>query len=388
MIAEKLDRFMSSRRVTLLGVGPMSKNCVDVTIDLANKFSIPIFLIASRRQIESAEFGGGYVENWSTEDFADYVSKRDKRGQVILARDHGGPWQNTFEVDKQFSLRDAMASAKRSFEVDIASGFQKIHIDPSVSIHGALSADDVLDRVFELYEFCWATAQRLRREIIFEIGTEEQSGHGQSLEELEYCLTKTNEFCLRNKMPLPKFVVVQTGTRTAEMRNVGTFDSPFKIKNELPAEIQIPRILELCARFGVYMKEHNADYLSTSSLEWHPKFGIHAANVAPEFGVAESKAFLQAMKKLDMTAEINEFVSLAVRSNKWKKWMVKDTTATDEERALICGHYVFAHPEFLEIKRRVSAQAAKRNISLEDDLRSAVKRSVERYLSAFGLLEE
>jgi hypothetical protein len=68
--------------------------------------------------------------------------------------------------------------------------------------------------------------------------------------------------------------------------------------------------------------------------------------------------------------------------------MVKDTTATDEERALICGHYVFAHPEFLEIKRRVSAQAAKRNISLEDDLRSAVKRSVERYLSAFGLLEE
>ena len=45
------------------------------------------------------------------------------------------------------------------------------------------------------------------------------------------------------------------------------------------------------------MKEHNTDYLSTESLRWHPRLGIHSANVAPEFGVAETKAFISVLKE-------------------------------------------------------------------------------------------
>ena len=41
------------------------------------------------------------------------------------------------------------------------------------------------------------------------------------------------------------------------------------------------------------LKEHNADYLSDNALKWHKKFGIHGANVAPEFGVCETKAIQQ-----------------------------------------------------------------------------------------------
>ena len=47
-------------------------------------------MIASRRQIDSEEFGGGYVNNWSTKSFADYVKKKDKKNFIILSRDHGG----------------------------------------------------------------------------------------------------------------------------------------------------------------------------------------------------------------------------------------------------------------------------------------------------------
>ena len=36
------------------------------------------------------------------------------------------------------------------------------------------------------------------------------------------------------------------------------------------------------------MKEHNADYLSDEALQWHPRLGIHAANVAPELAYRES----------------------------------------------------------------------------------------------------
>jgi hypothetical protein len=54
MIRHRLERILA-RRCTLLCVGPMSVNCIDATIELANDYEIPITLIASRRQIDSAE---------------------------------------------------------------------------------------------------------------------------------------------------------------------------------------------------------------------------------------------------------------------------------------------------------------------------------------------
>ena len=48
-------------------------NCVDASIELANDHEIPLMLVASRRQIDSEEFGGGYVNNWTTDDFANYL---------------------------------------------------------------------------------------------------------------------------------------------------------------------------------------------------------------------------------------------------------------------------------------------------------------------------
>ena len=61
-----------------------------------------------------------------------------------------------------------------------------------------------------------------------------------------------------------------------EMKNIGSFEWPTRIKNEIPIEIHLLKTLEICNRNEVYMKEHNADYLSTESLNWHPKIGIHA----------------------------------------------------------------------------------------------------------------
>lgn len=77
MKSKSLKTFMSKKKCTLLGVGPMSVNCVDASIELSNDFDIPLMLIASRRQIDSEEFNGGYVNNWTTHEFANYVRSRD-----------------------------------------------------------------------------------------------------------------------------------------------------------------------------------------------------------------------------------------------------------------------------------------------------------------------
>ena len=65
---------------------------------------------------------------------------------------------------------------------------------------------------------------------------------------------------------------------------------------------------------------YNTDYLSNETLKWLPRLGIHAANVAPEFGVTESKAFLKTLENnglknianLDMSSKYN-----AKRSSPW-----------------------------------------------------------------------
>lgn len=386
MIHQRLASFLKKRRCTLLGVGPMSVNCVDAAIELANENEIPLMLIASRRQIDSEEFGGGYVNNWTTAEFARYVIDRDKKGKILLARDHGGPWQSVVEKEAALGLRRAMESAKASYLADLAAGFQVLHIDPSVDIHGQPDIDEVLDRVFDLYEYCWSQAQKLGQEVIFEIGTEEQSGSTNSQEELDYTLNAVQQFCNRNRLPQPTFVVIQCGTRVMETRNVGSFDSPIRVADEIPAEIQLPKMIEICNRYGVFMKEHNTDYLSDDALQWHPRLGIHAANVAPEFGVAETRALLDVLESNGLQSLADRFLQLAHDSRKWDKWMLKNSKANDRDRSVIAGHYVFSRPECVELKLEAGASLARKGIDLEAYLKQQVKQSIARYLRNFRLV--
>ena len=384
MIQQRFEKLLA-RRCTLLGVGPMSVNCVDATIELANDYEVPIMLIASRRQIDAEAFGGGYVNNWTTEQFAKYVIDRDKKGKIFLSRDHGGPWQNTCEIVNDLSLRRAMESAKVSYRADIAAGFQIIHIDPSIDIHGRPSIDEVLDRMFELYEFCWNAAQLLHQDVLFEIGTEEQSGSTNTQEELDYILNSMQFFCKKNKIVQPTFVVIQNGTRVMETRNVGSFDLPVRVADEIPPEIQVPKMVEICGNYGVFMKAHNTDYLSDEALEWYPKIGIHAANVAPEYGVAETKAFVSVLENNGLLKLSEQFLKIAYESRKWEKWMLKDTVATDRDRSIIAGHYVFSQSDALNLKSEAEKQLSLKGINLNLYLKDQVKLSILRYLRLFRL---
>ena len=385
MMHQRLNTFLNKKRCTLLGVGPMSLNCVDAAIELANEYEAPLLLIASRRQIDSEEFGGGYVNNWTTQEFAKYVIDNDQKGKILLARDHGGPWQSIKEVGDNLSLRRAMDSAKLSYLRDLEAGFQVLHIDPSVDIHSSPNVDEILDRVFDLYDYCWTHAQRLGREVIFEVGTEEQSGSTNTQEELDYTLNELLKFCKKNNIPQPSFVVIQTGTRVMETRNVGSFDTPLRVANELPAEIQVPKMIEICNRYGIMMKEHNTDYLSDEALQWHPRLGIHAANVAPEFGVAETLALLDVLEKNNLQVLADDFLKLSYDSKKWEKWMLDETTASDRERSIISGHYVFSKPECDEIKVKARKDLAKKQIDLDSHLKNEVKKSIFRYMKNFRM---
>ena len=162
------------------------------------------------------------------------------------------------------------------------------------------------------------------------------------------------------------------------------FDSPLRVANELPSVIQVPQMIEICEKYGIMMKEHNTDYLLTESLEWHPRLGIHAANVAPEFGVAETRAFVKVLEENSLNQLAEQFLQISYESGKWKKWMLKDTKASDRDRSLIAGHYVFSTGSFRELKQIAQDKLA--HINLDHYLKSAVKQSILRYMKAFHLL--
>ena len=81
-----LKKILKEKKSTLLNIGPMSKNVVDVAIRISDKHNLPLTLIASRRQIDSNEFFGGYVNNWNTKSFSDYVKLKSKKKKNFFSK--------------------------------------------------------------------------------------------------------------------------------------------------------------------------------------------------------------------------------------------------------------------------------------------------------------
>ena len=63
-----------------------------------------------------------------------------------------------------------------------------------------------------------------------------------------------------------------------------------------------------------------------------------------------------------------------------------ETRATDRDRALIAGHYVFATEECQQLKLKAARQLEHSGIELEAELKQRVKESISRYLRNFRLV--
>jgi hypothetical protein len=364
----------------------MSKNCVDTVIDIANEYCTPLMLIASRRQIECEELGGGYVNGWSTEEFSRYVSSRDKFGYTVLCRDHGGPWQGS-ETERAFGLEQAMDSAKRSYEVDILSDFKVIHIDPCVDPLGPPDRNTLQERLFELLEFCVETSRKHNKEIYTEVGTEQINGRLEKLKEFEYFLEAIRRFCEQRGYEQPVFAVGQTGTLLKETRNVGTFHINGHATGESPTETCIPQLVDACEAYDFLLKEHNGDYLSDEVLDLHPKLGIHAVNVAPQLGVAETRVILDTCDLLGLADVKHRFLKLSLDSLKWEKWLEVNSKAGDYEKSIIAGHYVFSSPEFKELKEEIAIRTNAMGMDLDGRIKDELKSVIMNFAKRLGLLE-
>lgn len=346
-----------------------------------------MLLVASRRQIEAKELGSGYVNNWSTEEFMRYIKSKNSRN-IFVERDHGGPGQGNFEISKKFNVLESIHTAKMSLEADIDSGVQILHLDPTIPLcNENLTMPTILSRLFELYGHVIEYARSKNKKIFIELGTEEQNGSYTDLQVFEDFLEKTHHFCHSNKFDKPLFVVIQTGAKVIENRNIGMFEMGSKFdKNHLIKNIQ--DLVLIAKKYNIHIKEHNTDYLSFENLCLRPNIGIRAANIAPEFGYIETKTLLNLLNNFGNKIDYELAVQTIIDSKKWEKWTMPESGLKRIDKAYIAGHYCYSNPVIIEIKKKLETDLLRRGIILDVILKRAIRSSFYKYALAFGLLND
>ena len=287
-------------------IGPMSKNIVDSVIDFCESTNNIIGFIPSRRQVE---WDGGYVNNWTTEEFSKYVTT------LPLQRDHGGPGQGNNDDDGFESL---------AYD---AKHLQLIHIDPWKKYPEYV---DGLEQTIKMIKFAYS----INPQLIFEIGTEEaiRPFEAKELDQLVLDLWNILPKKICNNI---KYLVIQSGTSLKGTNQTGHYNSQ--------------RLLDMIAiakKYNLLSKEHNGDYIPVSIIKEKFDLGLDSINIAPEFGLIETQTYINEIGKSDL---FDRYWQICYNSKKWVKWVNSefDPYINKKELIKICGHYVLSYPEFI-----------------------------------------
>lgn len=400
-----LDLQATGKSATLLGIGPMSKNCVQATLELSKDDDYPVMFIASRNQVDADELGGGYVNGWNQFTFAKAVeevaAEINYDNLYYLCRDHGGPWQRDKERNDHLPTEKTMELGKKSYVADIEAGFDLLMIDPTkdpFEVGKVIPLDTVLERTVDLIEFCEQERKaRNLPEIGYEVGTEETNGGLTSTETYETFILKLKEELEKRGLPMPTFIVGQTGTLTRKTEQVGTFN--FKNAYDLA---------QMAKKYGVGLKEHNGDYLDDVTLLEHIPSAITATNVAPQYGTEETRAYLNLaaveaklveyglVKDASNTRDV--LLEHAIKSECWRKWMVGEQKELTVDQIMeqndaelqaeildIAGHYTFNDDEVKAEIEKMYKNLKAHNIDGQRYVVDHIKRPIRDYAECYNL---
>lgn len=387
----------------ILGIGPMSTNCVQAALELSKEDDYPVMFIASRNQVDLDELGGGYVNGWNQYSFAEAVAKVAEEinydNLYYLCRDHGGPWQRDKERNDHLPEEQAMALSKQSYLGDIKAGFELLMIDPTkdpFEIGKVIPLDTVIYRTIDLIEYCEKERKALNlSEIGYEVGTEETNGGLTSTETYEKFIKTLGEKLRAKDLPMPIFIVGQTGTLVRKTDQVGQFN--FKNAFELA---------QMAQKYGVGLKEHNGDYMDDPTLLEHIPSSITAVNIAPQYGTEETRAYLKLaeverklyeLDLIDATSNVRKVIlDEAIKSERWRKWMTGDQVnlsveeiQADEELSNeildIAGHYTFNNSVVKEEICHLYENLSKNGIDGQRFVIDHIKRPIRDYAEALNL---
>lgn len=312
-------------------IGPMTKNVVDVVKEFSHETKNSIAMIPSRRQVE---YNGGYVNNWTTQQFRDYAS------DLFLVRDHGGPGQGSFDDDGYKSLDED------------CKNFNMIHIDPWKKYQ---NFEDGLDWSKNMIKFC----HERNNNMLFEVGTEQAIRKFTAIE-----IEQMIQYFLKNLTSVEfekiKYCVIQSGTSLKKHKNTGIYD-----------ESRLIDMVSVVKKYGLLSKEHNGDYLPVDLIFHKFSLGLDSINIAPEFGKIETDTYLKQIKEHKLEI-FEDFWKICYESGKWKKWVDEnfDPLKDKEQLIKICGHYVLSTDNF---KKNISLNFPEIDVKIRKNIKTKLE---------------
>ena len=332
---------------TFLGLGPMSKEVINSLNFFSKKYKKKIMLICSRNQVESDKLGNGYVNNFSTSGFANFVKKK-KNNLLIMSRDHSGPFKRDGEI--KMSLKQEVDNCKISLLDDIQNDFGILHIDTSQC------GKSKYEIAHELITFCNETAKKFKKKIFFEFGAED---HGVLTNFKKF----TNDAKFFSKFQNKQFIVCQTGSLVKSTFQVGQFDiNSVKIMKKIAKEN------------GLLLKEHNCDYLNYEQIQLRKDYEINAINIAPELGVIQSNLTYNISRRLGLEKEIIKFQKLVLNKQKWKKWNYNNEN--DLIKFFTAAHYHFSSKIYKDIIEKIN-----KKINFQKSLDKSIENNLVRFFN-------
>jgi hypothetical protein len=298
-----------------LGFGPMSREVITSICQYTAATGNPLMLISSRNQIDA---DSGYV--MTTPEYRALLSTLPTQN-VWVCRDHCGPY--FLDAEKSLSVHDAVEATKKTIAYDIEQGYDLIHIDTS-------RVEDTYGIAEELFKF----ALDLNPNIRFEFGTEENVGVAAGIDKYRH------DVAFAKDMTNIEFVVAQTGSLCHEDHQHGEFNYQAAVE-----------LVGIANAGGVKLKEHNADYLTTTEIMLRREAGVHALNIAPQLGVVQTK-LLRALASKYAVDEWNAFANVVLASGRWSKWTDLNN---DTQRVNVAGHYSFASREYQAVVDKLIA---------------------------------
>ena len=303
----------------------MSKNIVDVVIELQSE---NLGLLPSRRQID---YNGGYVNNWNTQTFSEYVKKYS---DLIIERDHSGAEQGILNNDEYISL-------------DIDSNYIDIvHVDPWKKYE---NLEDGISETVKYIKFI----HNKNKNVKFEVGTEE-SIRKFSPEELDHFIQELKSRLSKDEFEKIEYVCIQSGVSLdiVEQKNNGDFNRDRLIK-----------MIDITSKYDKKSKEHNGDYLSNDEIKKRFNDGLDSINIGPEIVQLETQLYLDNFTD----TQLQEFYEVCLESRKWEKWVTEDFDITNKKMLiLVCGHYCYS----------------KYNLpNLDEDIKKILKLKIKELLS-------
>ena len=402
LLSKEVDRIndIKSRgeNAVILGVCPMSDSIVRAVFEVSAEEGLTPTFLATPRQVDVDE---GYTGR-DQEEFVKYLKREARKAgfssdrEFLIERDHGGPYENP--RFRGLPVDDAIDKAKETYRADIKAGFNILHIDCSYineeNIGKPVSPADMAYYVAELIDDC----ETFRREnkigpIAYEIGSDDpKSGLNdiQSVESfIESLKTKLQNRALGYVWSNIIYLVVNTGAKLQAGRQAGKFDS--KLTEKYHA---------LALKYGLELKQHEADYMPDMYLKKMVGSGIVGVNVGPEASYVEYAALEKLEKEVNQRAQSegkpgSDFMKKVEISLKgtdmWKRWfegIEKFDDLTDGQKriaCLDCGRYTQLDEEVFTARETLYNLAKEYGVTNDPEryVLDEIKKSIMRFVNAF-----